>query len=212
MQLHKGPERRLVIGTWRVGRGDVEMKGSQDGHHMCVLRYRRHSRGAGSLHSPQQPHWRCLRPVRAGATRAGAALVRAGGAARAAGWHAGSGGRGKRPFEFPIHQEAISVRLHPPPTKFGGMCTCSLTLTLFVTAVEGDHLLFDGAMFPSRSKSSSPSLGVKCATTQVACLAASGVQAPSIIPARSTSGQTVCSSSGCRYRLRSTRTGPTALV
>src|SRR6266487_904000 len=43
-------------------------------------------------------------------------------------------------------------------------------------------------LFPNRSKSSSPSLGVKCATTQVACFAAHGVQEPSMIPARSSRG------------------------
>ena len=33
-----------------------------------------------------------------------------------------------------------------------------------------------------------------------------------VIPARSSSGHTACSSCGCPYKLRSTRTGPTALV
>ena len=44
------------------------------------------------------------------------------------------------------------------------------------------RVLFDGVMFPKRSKSSSPSWGVKCATTQVACFAARGVQGPGSSP------------------------------
>ena len=68
------------------------------------------------------------------------------------------------------------------------------------------------ASYSQQLKEFLPSWGVKWATTQVACFAASGVQAPSMIPLRSSTGQTACSSRGCRYRLRVTRTGPTALV
>ena len=74
------------------------------------------------------------------------------------------------------------------------------------------RVLCDGVMFPNRSKRASPSLGVKCATPQVACWAASGVQEPAMIPARSARGQTAWSPGGCRYTRRSTRTGPAALA
>src|SRR6266567_3553156 len=47
------------------------------------------------------------------------------------------------------------------------------------------RLLLDGFMPPSSPNRSSPSCGVRCATTHVACFAANGVQKPPITPARS---------------------------
>jgi hypothetical protein len=52
-------------------------------------------------------------------------------------------------------------------------------------------LEFQGPMFPDSRNRSSPSCGVRCATTKAACGAASGVQRPSTMPAGSSSGHSV---------------------
>jgi hypothetical protein len=57
------------------------------------------------------------------------------------------------------------------------------------------RLDFEGVMFPSSRNKSSPSCGVRCATTKAACRAASGVHRLSTIPARSSNGHTVRSPS-----------------
>jgi hypothetical protein len=57
------------------------------------------------------------------------------------------------------------------------------------------RLDFEGLMFPNSRNKSSPSYGVRCATTKAACRAASSVQRPSTIPARSSSGHSVRSPS-----------------
>ena len=70
---------------------------------------------------------------------------------------------------------------------------------------------FDGAMLPSSRSKVSPSLGVICATTPLASRAASGLQYPPTMPARS-SVDTTARLRPHRYSVRLAVTVPIAVV
>ncbi len=59
-------------------------------------------------------------------------------------------------------------------------------------------MLFEGIMLPIRSNNSSASSGVICATTHIACCAASGVHRPSTTPSWRSIGEIAFPASSVR--------------